>query len=89
MAKRSPIAPSRFKAKYDKLNSTTKSLLFFILIVSVLIGLGLVYHFNSPPSLENAQRFFEQRKSVEEYHAYKEEEESAKKRAEKNIFLQN
>ncbi|MFY0640195.1 MAG: hypothetical protein JXR16_04045 [Bermanella sp.] len=89
MAKRSPIITSRFKSKYDKLNSNTKAFIKFMSVILVLIGLGLIYHANTDQSMPSAQRFFEQRKNVEEYHAYKEEEESAKKRAEKNIFLQN
>jgi hypothetical protein len=89
MAKRSPVVPSRFKAKYDALNSNTRSLIKFMAGTLILIGLGLVYHLNTDQSIESTQSFFEQRKDVQEYHQYKEEEESSKKRAEKNIFLQN
>ncbi|MGK0444772.1 MAG: cytoskeletal protein RodZ [Bermanella sp.] len=89
MAKKSPVVPSRFKAKYAALNNHTKSLIKLIVIALVLIGLGLTFHFNTDQSIPSTERFFEQRKNVQEYHEYKQEEESAKKRAEKNIFLQN
>jgi len=89
MAKRSPVKPSRFKAKYDQLNSNTKALIKFIGTVLVLITLGLIFHSNTDQSIKSTERFFEQRKDVQEYHTYQKEEQDAKKRAEKNIFLQN
>jgi hypothetical protein len=76
-------------AKPKIIPSNTKALLKFLMVILILVGLGLLYHFKTDQGLENTQRFFENRKDVQEYHKYKEDEESAKKRAEKNIFLQN
>ncbi|MAA71682.1 MAG: hypothetical protein CL679_08140 [Bermanella sp.] len=81
--------PSKFKAKYAALNSNTQSLIKLLVVAIVLIALGLVFHFNTDQSIPSTERFFEQRKNVQEYHEYQQEDESAKKRAEKNIFLQN
>ena len=92
MSKQTPAPNNTFKAKYNALNSNTKALLKFLGVVVVLIGLGLIYHANTDQSMESAQRFFEQRRSVMDPETYQEnakEDESAKKRAERNIFLQN
>jgi flagellar basal body-associated protein FliL len=66
-----------------------KSLLVILIIISVLVGLGVYMHLNSEQSMKNTETFFEARKSPETYYEYKEAEESAKKKAERNIFLQN
>lgn len=76
-------------AEHDKTShsASQKSLIKFILITLTLITLGLIFHYSQdkPPV---AQKFFEDRKSPESYHEYK-DNESAKKKAERNIFLQN
>jgi len=66
-----------------------KRLIRFISIVGVLVLLGVIFHMSSDQSTKSVETFFEQRKSPEEYHQYKQEEESAKRKAERNIFLQN
>ena len=63
MAKRSPIVTSRFKSKYDKLNSNTKAFIKFMSVILVLIGLGLVYHANTDQSMPSAQRLLERREN--------------------------
>lgn len=88
MAKPSPVRESRFKAKYDALNSNTQSLIKFLAITVTLILLGVLYHFNSDQNIDSTEKFFEQRKSVQEFHQHQADEEDAKKRAERNIFLQ-
>ena len=73
--------------EHKNASATQKSFLKFIAGVIVLILLGLIFHYSQdkPPI---AQKFFEDRKSPESYHEYK-DNESAKKKAERNIFLQN
>lgn len=76
-------------AKQDKAvqSATQKSFIKFLFVTIVLITLGVVFHYSQdkPPL---AQKFFEDRKSPESYHEYK-ENETAKKKAERNIFLQD
>ena len=83
-------SPSKnsLKAKYAALSTTNQSLVKFLAITSILILLGLLYHFNTDQNIESTERFFEQRKTVQDFHQYQQDEEDAKKRAEKNIFLQ-
>ena len=76
------------KAQKEK-EENKKSLMIFVGVVSGLVLLGVVFHLSSDQSTESVETFFEQRKSPEEYHKYKQEEESSKRKAEKNIFLQN
>jgi len=76
------------KVKFEGLNDNTRALIKFLGITLLLILLGLLYHFNTDQNTEAAQKFFEERKKVQEFHKYQEAEADAKKRAEKNIFLQ-
>lgn len=87
MAKSGTLS-NRIKTKYKTLNSTTQSLIKFLGITALLILFGLLYHFNTDQNIDATEKFFEYRKNVQEYHQYQEEEEDAKKRAERNIFLQ-
>ena len=77
----------------NKIKSETqqqrRSLIIMLSIISVLVGLGVYFHLNSDQSMKSTEAFFEARKSPESYYEYKEEEESSKKKAERNIFLQN
>lgn len=86
---KSSAAPRPTKNAYQNLSSTTKALIKFIGFTIMLVALGVIYHLNTDQSIESTQRFFEQRKQFQEYHEYKKEEETAKKKAERNIFLQN
>ncbi len=88
MPKSSAEARSK-KNAFQSLSSTTKALIKFIGFIFLLIIVGLVYHFNTDQSIESTQKFFEQRKQFQEYHEYKKDEDSAKKKAERNIFLQD
>lgn len=76
-------------AEQDKAvqSATQKSFIKFLFVTIVLITLGVLFHYSQdkPPL---AQKFFEDRKSPESYHEYK-ENETAKKKAERNIFLQD
>ena len=72
-----------------KKKDENKSLFIFVGVAAALVMIGVIIHLNSDQSNESVQSFFEQRKSPEAYHEYKEEEESSKRKAEKNIFLQN
>jgi CHASE3 domain sensor protein len=69
--------------------SERKGLLIFVGVVVVLVGLGVLFHLNTDQSTKSVQTYFEKRKMPEDYHQYKKEEESAKKKAERNIFLQD
>ena len=86
---KSSTASVGLRSRYQKLSSSTRSLLKFLGVILLLTVLGLIYHFNTDQSIESTQKFFEQRKQFQEYHNYKKEEETAKKKAERNIFLQD
>lgn len=90
MAKREPEEPNGFKAKYDQLNPNIKALLKFLAVAVVLITMGVIYHTKTDQGMESTQRFLEQRRGMSdsEFQQEEPEEQSAKKRAEKNIFLQ-
>lgn len=77
------------KLKDKPQDSHTKALLIFLLIIFGLLSVGLIYYFQNDQNFQSTESFFENRKGVQEYHEYKESEESAKKRAERNIFLQD
>ena len=66
-----------------------KSLIIMVAVIAAHVGLGVYFHLNTDQSMKSTEAFFEARKSPEEYYEYKESEESAKKKAERNIFLQN
>jgi hypothetical protein len=66
-----------------------KTLVIMLCVASLLVGLGVYSHLNSDQSNKSTEAFFEARKSPEKYYEYKQAEESAKKKAERNIFLQN
>lgn len=80
------------KLTQDKSNLETakqlRSLIIFVSVVSILVGLGVYAHLNTDQSNPKAEAFFKARKSPEEHFEYQEEEMSAKKKAERNIFLQ-
>lgn len=82
------VQKSSLKTKYDNLSETNQSLVKFLAITGVLILLGLLYHFKSDQDIDSTEKFFKERKTVQDFHQYQQDEEDAKKRAEKNIFLQ-
>jgi len=66
-----------------------RSLMIFVGAVIILVAIGVIVHLNSDPTHDNVTKFFEQRKTPEEFKAYKDREEDAKAKAERNIFLQD
>lgn len=82
-------ANSKEKNEKSEKNKQLKSLVIFISVVTLLVGCGVYFHLNTDQSNPKTEAFFEARKNPESYHEYKAEEESAKKKAERNIFLQN
>lgn len=70
-----------------KLTATQKSFIKFITVTILIISFALIYHFTDDKE-PLAQKFFENRKTPQTYSEYK-ETESAKKKAERNIFLQD
>ena len=82
-------ANSKEKNENSEKNKQLKSLVIFISVVTVLVSCGVYFHLNTDQSNPKTEAFFEARKNPESYHEYKAEEESAKKKAERNIFLQN
>lgn len=80
-------APS--KKQLQETQQQRKTLAIMLGVISALVGFGVYHHLNSDQSMKSTEAFFEARKSPEKYYEYKEAEESAKKKAERNIFLQN
>jgi hypothetical protein len=61
-------------------------LIFVTLCLLVLFAMALAFLYYEPEPL--AEDFYKARKSVNDYHQY-EESDSAKKKAERNVFLQD
>jgi hypothetical protein len=84
--------PIKKATDQSKLNKETqqqrKSLIIFLGIVSTLVVIGVYHHLNSDQSNKSTESFYESRKSPGAYYEYQESEESSKKKAERNIFLQ-
>lgn len=84
--------PIKKPTDQSKLNKETqqqrKSLMIFLVVVSSLVAIGVYHHLNSDQSNKSTEAFYKSRKSPEAYYEHKESEESAKKKAERNIFLQ-
>jgi len=80
--------PHPLKVKFDSLSDSSRSLIKFLGITFILILIGLLYHFNADQKIDATEKFFEERKKFQAFHQYQEDEADAKKRAEKNIFLQ-
>lgn len=80
------------KKKQDKEEKSPEELakrnkIIFIASVAGILILAAVYMLNyEPPSL--AENFYESRKSVESYNEYK-DNDSSKRKAERNVFLQD
>lgn len=66
-----------------------RSLMIFVGAVIVLVAVGVIVHLNSDPTHDNVAKFFEKRKTPVEFKEYKDREEDAKTKAERNIFLQD
>lgn len=81
--------PNKLSKQELESKKQRKSLIIMVSVISVLVGLGVYFHLNTDQSMKSTEAFFEARKSPEQYYEYKEAEESAKKKAERNIFLQN
>jgi predicted secreted protein len=81
------------KIDQSKLNKEAKqqrkSLITFLGVVSTLVAIGVYHHLNSDQSNKSTEAFYESRKSPGAYYEYQESEESSKKKAERNIFLQD
>lgn len=67
----------------------TRSLVIFISVVVILVAIGVIAHLTSEPTHDNVAKFFEKRKTPTEFKEYKDKEEDAKAKAERNIFLQD
>jgi len=75
------------KTKDNEKNESNKRLMIFLGIsISLLIIGGYLLLTYEPKS--TAQKFYEDRKDVEYYQQYR-DSQSAKKKAERNIFLQD
>ena len=81
--------PNKLSKQELESKKQRKSLIIMVSVISVLVGLGVYFHLNTDQSMKSTEAFFEARKSPEQYYEYKEAEESPKKKAERNIFLQN
>lgn len=81
---------NKLKTNPDKDNQQhIKILIKSLLIIMSLIAIGLYFHLNREEPFAKSEVFFESRKTPESFFEYKEEEQTAKKKAERNIFLQD
>jgi hypothetical protein len=79
--------PTKTKAEIEA-QQQRKTLGIFLAVVSALVAGGVYMHLNADHTNKSTEAFFESRKNPGAYSEYKESQESAKTKAERNIFLQ-